>query len=132
MKRDSDLICRVDVTPLLAVMLVLLSIFEVTTSSLQGPRKALELFQAQSAVLQPGAMKDDALRVSVDRGGNVFFNSTRVSPDELHDAIQQGLHATPMAVVYVVVDRRSWYLDVKPALEVIQRAGARRVSFLTE
>jgi biopolymer transport protein ExbD len=70
--------------------------------------------------------------VGVARDGRVYFGTVRITPDEVPDKIRDGLRGGAENWVYLAVDSRARYSDVKAVLDRIREAGVERVSFLVQ
>src|SRR5262249_53359260 len=77
---------------------------------------AVDLPVAKGLRLQSGALREDALKVSVTRDGTIYFRSNKVRAGDLGDAIRSGWEKGAERKVYLSVDGRSRYMD---AAEVI-------------
>ena len=76
---------ELNLIPMIDVMLILLIFFMVATTIKHGEKALpIELPKAEGAVEQRAA--DDLLVIGVDRAGNKYIGSERVTTDALHDA----------------------------------------------
>jgi biopolymer transport protein ExbD len=71
-KRRPSIYPAIDLMPFVGVFFVLLLIFMLTPPS-QGGMSMLDLPKAKSARLQPGAVREDAIRIMVARDGRCYF-----------------------------------------------------------
>ena len=92
----------------------------------------VDLPSALHQTLQPNGEAEDAIKISIDRDGRVFFRDMRVLPEGLpgfiHDALRDGSEKK----AYLAIDSRSKFADTTLVVEQIGKAGIRNVSFLTE
>jgi biopolymer transport protein ExbD len=79
-----------------------------------------------------GALRDDALRLAVTRDGNLYLGRERINPGELPDQLRDGVRSGAENRVYLLVDSRIKYAEIKPVLDEIGLAGVKNISFLTE
>jgi len=125
---------EINVVPYIDVMLVLLIIFMITAPLLtQGvkvdlPKAGAEPLEAQQ--IQP-------LVLSVDRAGRLYLNvggNPQVAIDEETVAARAtaALSRNPETQVLVKADNAVAYGRVVQAMVILQRAGARKVGFITE
>jgi biopolymer transport protein TolR len=122
---------RINVTPMVDVMLVLLIIFMVITPLLRpGPK--VELAKATNPLQMPDADKEDALLVAINRDGQVFLGNEKISPTELtqrvRDRIAGGAHRT----AFVKADARCHYGAVAEVVDNVRSAGVSELGLLTE
>jgi biopolymer transport protein TolR len=132
--RGRRLMAEINVVPYIDVMLVLLIIFMITAPLLtQGvkvdlPKAGAEPLEAQR--IQP-------LVLSVDRAGRLYLNigaKPEAALDEETVAVRAtaALRRSPEMQVLVKADNAVAYGRVVQAMVILQRAGARKVGFITE
>jgi biopolymer transport protein TolR len=125
---------EINVVPYIDVMLVLLIIFMITAPLLtQGvkvdlPKAGAEPLEAQK--LQP-------LVLSVDRQGRLYLNigsapSAPLDEETLAARATAALRREPQVQVLVKADTAVAYGRVVQAMVILQRAGARKVGFITD
>jgi biopolymer transport protein ExbD len=131
-KRQSKYYCWMDVSGLLAVALVLLVIYMLIPGVTRPyHRSAIDWIASRHSRRLPLAIREDALRVVIVRDGQMYFGRERINPGELQERLRDGVRAGAEDRVYLMVDSRTKYGDVKPALNEISLTGVRNVSFLT-
>jgi biopolymer transport protein TolR len=122
-----------DVSALLAVSLVIFIVLAIRPVEGTGRHGVgVDLFQSIHSRLIRPAIREDALRVALTRDGKVYFGSSRIFSYELPDRLRDGVHAGAEDRVYLLVDSRSKYGELKPVLDEIGLAGIKSISFLTE
>ncbi|HUN26619.1 MAG TPA: protein TolR [Steroidobacteraceae bacterium] len=131
--RGRRLMGEINVVPYIDVMLVLLIIFMVTAPMLtQGVK--VELPRAGAEALPENS---HPLVLSIDEQGRLYLN-VGGSP---HEAIDEttlevrtaaALRRDPALSVLLKADYRISYGRVMSAMVILQRAGARRVGFVSE
>jgi biopolymer transport protein ExbD len=126
---DDAVLGRINTTPLVDVMLVLLIIFLITIPVVTtSVRLSLPQERVQQRQTQPGAVI-----LSVDRQGHVFWYDTPVrSADELTRRLRAIAIATPQPEVQIRGDAAARYEGIGRVMAACQRAGIVRVSFITE
>jgi biopolymer transport protein ExbD len=85
----------------------------------------------QHATMQPGAVQDDSLIVTVTRDGTVYLLNTRILPADLPNAIRDLANGSTEKTIYVNADARAKYGDVKVVLDQIRQSGLQNITFLT-
>jgi biopolymer transport protein TolR len=134
--RKRRLMGEINVVPYIDVMLVLLIIFMVTAPMLSQGIK-VELPDAGAEPLEPDLQKMDPLILSVDAAGS-FYISVGDDKDKPQDATrilklaQIVLKKNPETPVLVKADERVEYGRVISGMVLLQRAGARKIGFLTD
>ena len=93
---------------------------------------AVDLALTSSASAEPKAVRENAMTVMVTRNGSVYFRNTKIGPDDLPHQIREAVHGGAEKRVYLKVDARTKYGDVKAVEDQIDAAGIRDVTFLVE
>jgi biopolymer transport protein TolR len=135
--RGRRLMGEINVVPYIDVMLVLLIIFMVTAPLLaQGVK--VELPKAAAQPLDPELLKNsNPLVLSIDREGRMYLNvgaNPRLALTEqlLELRTAAALRRTPDVPVLLKADYRIEYGRVMNAMVILQRAGAKKVGFVSE
>ena len=128
---------EINVVPYIDVMLVLLIIFMVTAPMLtQGIN--VNLPEAAAQPLDQDLIRDNQpLVLSVDVDGQLFLNvgngeAEPREPNQIVSLASAVLRRRPDLPVLVKADERVAYGRVITAMVLLQRAGARKVGFLTD
>jgi biopolymer transport protein TolR len=131
-KRQSNYYCWMDHSALLAVSLVILVAFMLNPQIVEGRhRGGADLAKSAHSRLMPFAIREDALRMAVSRDGRVYFGSFGTSYGQLSAQLRNGVRAGAEDRVYLLVDSRAKYIDVKRVLKEIGLSGVKNISFLT-
>ena len=128
-RRNATRFTQIELSGLLAVCVVLLIVFLVSSSP---PHHSLpvDMAVASHAVPMPDAEKEDAITVMIARDGRVYFRNYRTTLDDLPRAIEEAVRDGSERKVYVKADARARYSDVKATIDEIRLAGIREVVFL--
>jgi biopolymer transport protein TolR len=135
--RGRRLMGDINVVPYIDVMLVLLIIFMITAPLLtQGVK--VDLPKAGAEPLDPEMLKNSIpLVLSVDRSGALYLNKA-ANPQVALDADTVGslaaaeLRRNPDLPVLVKADNHVEYGSVVRAMVILQKAGAKKVGFITD
>lgn len=122
---------RINVTPMVDVMLVLLIIFMVITPLLQ-PGPMVQLPKANNPLQMPDADKDDALLVAINRDGQLFLGNEKIKPADLTQKIRNGVVGRTDKTVFVKADARTHYRAVAGVVDDIRSAGVSELGLLTD
>ena len=133
LRRGRRLMGEINVVPYIDVMLVLLIIFMVTAPMLsQGIE--VDLPQAAAEPIQPDDL--EPLVLSVDPAGEMYLNlgdpQQALAADRLLELAAASLRREPERPVLVKADRAVPYGRVVEGMVLLQRAGARKVGFVTD
>lgn len=90
-----------------------------------------DLPTAEHASSEDGALQNDALTVTITRDGSVYFHSIHVSREDLPDMIREEVRGGAKNTVYLNVDSRAKYGDIKAVLDCIHETGISNITFLT-
>ena len=123
-----DVMNEINMTPLVDVMLVLLIIFIITVPVMKHAVN-VDLPQASS---QREEVKPETLNLSVDASGNYFINESRVSDADLPRLLQAEAARQPQPDLHIRGDKAVRYERVAQAMAAAQRAGVRKIGFITE
>ena len=132
--RRNELLCRLDPAPFAAIVFAILYLFlgPLGTTDVPIHKWNVDLATMQHTRNLPKANREDAIWITLRRDGSVFFQNSRVHPDQLpkriHDALLNGAEKR----IYLNVDARARYGDVDALLPYIQLSGVEDVSILAE
>jgi biopolymer transport protein ExbD len=83
------------------------------------------------AVLQPRARREDVIRISGYRDGQIYFRNTRVTGNDLADLITAAVEKGGEKKIYLAADTRVRNRDFELALDQFRIAGITSVAILT-
>ena len=126
---DSDEVMNeINMTPLVDVMLVLLIIFIITVPVMKHSVN-VDLPQASN---QPENIQPETARLSADASGQYHWNEALLSDDELTPRLQAEAAKEPQPELHIRGDKAVRYERVAQAMAAAQRAGVRKIGFVTE
>jgi biopolymer transport protein ExbD len=128
--RPSQFLNGIDFWVFPIVLVVLLMIFVVVPNPY--PRTAVDLAQTEQATKMPGALREDAMLITVSRDGNVFFGTKQIRYSELPASIRDSVRRGSEKKVYLKVDARAKYGDAAKVIDQIRQAGIQDVGIITE
>jgi len=118
---------ELNVTPLLDLAFVLLIIFIITTPLLeQGIQVNLPTASKSKTEVNPKSVRT----ISVDRGGNIFFDKNRLNLHELQAALTLWKHSDPEASAVLRFDRDLKVQEVVQIFDALEHAGISRTAIL--
>ena len=123
---------RINVTPFVDVMLVLLIVFMIA-APLLSIGIPIELPKSDDSVSLPADQQ--ILTVSVTKEGRVFLQDTEVDIDELRQQLQarhQAQNNNDVGSIYVRGDSQAQYGVMAEIIAIVKASGFRRVGFITE
>lgn len=126
---DSDqMLSEINMIPFIDVMLVLLIIFIITVPVINHAVK-VDLPQASH---QKAVDKPENVRLTVDAGGDYFWNDVPVADAELEQYLLSAAAQTTQPELHIRADKDVRYERVALAMAAAQRAGLSRIGFITE
>lgn len=114
----------INITPMVDVVLVLLIIFMATAPLIQ--KRAVNVNLPKSAMGQKKATATLQLYFTADR--QVLIESVKVTPEGLETALKERLRLDPAMDVSVAADKTVPYGEVVGLLDVVRRAGVKKVA----
>jgi len=123
-----DVMNEINMTPLVDVMLVLLIIFIITVPVMKHSVE-VDLPRASS---RPEDAKPETVRLSVDAQGGYYWNESRIEDRDLERMLKDAAMKNPQPELHIRGDKAVRYERVAQALSAAQRAGLRKIGFITE
>jgi len=125
---ETEVMNEINMTPLVDVMLVLLIIFIITVPVLTHSVK-VDLPRADNT---PNELKPETVNLAVNAEGNIYWNETQITMEELDLRLATEANKQPQPEVHIRGDRKVDYEHVIKAMAAVQRAGILKLGFVTE
>ena len=126
---DADEVMNeINMTPLVDVMLVLLIIFIITVPVMKHSVNV----DLPRATNQPELVKPETVRLSVAADGSYHWNGQAIGDEELAARLQAEGGKTPQPDLHIRGDKEVRYERVAQAMAAAQRAGVRKIGFVTD
>lgn len=126
---DTDEVMNeINMTPLVDVMLVLLIIFIITVPVMKHA-VPVDLPRASN---EREVVKPETIRLSVMADGKYFWNESGISDEELEPRLQAEARKNPQPDLHIRGDKDVRYERVAQAMSAAQRAGVRKIGFVTD
>jgi biopolymer transport protein ExbD len=126
---EGELNSTINTTPLVDVMLVMLIIFLITVPVVVQSVPV----DLPKAVNVPTQTKPENIVIVVDKDGQVYWNLTPIADNRaLLDRLKDAAQLRPQPEVHIRGDRRARYEHVGKVMLACQKAGIRKVGFITE
>ena len=126
---DADEVMNeINMTPLVDVMLVLLIIFIITVPVIKHAVN-IDLPRASNEKVLD---KPENIRLSVDADGAYFWNETPVKDADFEQRLASAAAQEPQPELHIRGDKAVRYERVALAMAAAQRAGVRKIGFITE
>jgi biopolymer transport protein ExbD len=92
----------------------------------------VDLAKVNHPIPLPGANREDALRINIQRNGSISLGYERVTLNGFTGRVREGLALGAERKVYIRADARAYYGNVRGVLSAIRAAGVEKVAFLTD
>ncbi|WCM90149.1 ExbD/TolR family protein [Acidovorax sp. NCPPB 3576] len=126
---DADEVMNeINMTPLVDVMLVLLIIFIITVPVMKHA-VPVDLPRASN---QREDVKPETIRLSVTADGKYHWNELTIGDEELEPRLKAEAVKDPQPDLHIRGDKEVRYERVAQAMSAAQRAGVRKIGFVTE
>src|SRR5574337_525060 len=119
---------EINMTPLVDVMLVLLIIFIITVPVMKHA-VPVDLPRASN---EREVVKPETIRLSVTADGKYHWNESSISDAELEPRLQAEARKDPQPDLHIRGDKDVRYERVAQAMSAAQRAGVRKIGFVTD
>ena len=132
--KPSNLIASINMSGFLSILIVLFYLVQASelTPRCDLCRIAADVPHVSHPTTLRNANREDAMTLTIERDGSVFFGFDRVLRDQLPNKIRQGLTGGAEKKVYIRADARAKYGTVKEALDGIRDAGIENVAFFAD
>ncbi len=128
MEDSDEVMNEINMTPLVDVMLVLLIIFMITIPVMKHTVN-VDLPVASNT---PQVIKPETVRLSVDAQGLYYWNEAQVEEAALSGLLQAEAAREPQPELHIRGDKAVRYERVASVMASAQRAGLRKIGFVTE
>ena len=128
MEEIDDVMNEMNMTPLVDVMLVLLIIFIITVPVMKHAVN-IDLPRATNIVQDT---RPETIRLSVNADGAYFWNEQKIEDAKLPALLKSGAAKSPQPDLHIRADKAVRYERVAGALAEAQKAGIRKIGFITE
>ena len=126
---DADEVMNeINMTPLVDVMLVLLIIFIITVPVMKHA-VPVDLPRASN---EREVIKPETIRLSVTADGKFHWNESTISDDDLEPRLRVEAQKDPQPDLHIRGDKDVRYERVAQAMSAAQRAGVRKIGFVTD
>jgi biopolymer transport protein ExbD len=125
---SDEVMNEINMTPLVDIMLVLLVIFIITIPVMQHAVN-IDLPRASNQV---NTAKPETIRLDVDASGAYFWNDAPIQESDLVAKLTAAAAAEPQAELHIRGDRAVRYERVARVMAAAQRAGVKKIGFITE
>jgi biopolymer transport protein ExbD len=127
------LFSNVDTTAFTSILVVLIITVLVFAGMSYNPHHgvSVDLPNVSHSVAMRGALRDDAMKITILRDGKVYFGADRIWSSDLARRISERLKDRAVErKIYISADMRARWSDVENVLDGVRSAGILEVAFL--
>jgi biopolymer transport protein ExbD len=120
---------RIELTPMIDVVFLLLIFFMISTTFIDTPGIAVKLPESSASTIDK---TPEEVEVALSREGDVYLRGERVSPAELAERLR-GYDARAAAMTFVLrADEQALHGRVVQIMDIAREAGFGRLAMATE
>jgi biopolymer transport protein ExbD len=119
---DNSIGARIELTPLIDMVFLLLIFFLVATTFHQTEREMQIALPVASSSAPISAMMQELI-VNVDVDGRIIVGGQQVASDDLRSMVSRAVEVNPEQKVTVRGDRRTAYANIVTVLDICKGAG---------
>ncbi|QNP49359.1 ExbD/TolR family protein [Diaphorobacter aerolatus] len=125
---SDDVMNEINMTPLVDVMLVLLIIFIITVPVIKHA-VPVDLPRASNT---EEVIKPETIRLSITEDGKFHWNELDIGDEELEPRLATEAAKEPQPDLHIRGDKNVRYERVAMAMSAAQRAGVKKIGFVTD
>ena len=126
--KSQRVLCEINVTPFVDVMLVLLVIFMVTAPMMQQGLK-VDLPEAKNTGLQ---VPDDPFILVIKKSGKIYIGTAEIPLKKLKPKLANIFKARKSKQIYIHADKKAYYGFVAEAMGEVRSAGLDQINLVTK
>ena len=123
-----DVMHEINMTPLVDVMLVLLIIFIITVPVMKHA-VPVDLPRASN---ERERIRPETIRLTITADGKYHWNDSDIGDEQLEPRLREQARKEPQPDLHIRGDKDVRYERVAQALAAAQRAGVRKIGFVTD
>ena len=127
-------ILKIDVTAFASVMVVLVFTLMVLDLTRTRPHDGFSptLPKVADPVAMPGALREDAVTVTIRRDGRIYLGLDESTTDQLPAELERQFRGGSEQKAYIRADARAQYGSVKDVLDAVRAVGIEKIGFFAE
>lgn len=120
---------RIDLTPMVDVVFLLLIFFMISTTFVESPGISIKLPEASS---QPVEREPQELKIYLTRGGDVYYLDQKISIAEYKELLAEHRSNAANTTVLLMADQESRHGKVVTLMDLARDAGYVKLAIATE
>jgi biopolymer transport protein ExbD len=127
-REGKNLIVRIDISPLVDVVFLLVIFFAVSTTFIEMSGLKLSLPQSSSIAEK----KSEEITVFLTEKGEILYGETKVNRAELAEKLKDDLEISENKFVIIKADEKARHGDVVMIMDTAKNAGAEGMTIATK
>ncbi|RLA81135.1 MAG: biopolymer transporter ExbD [Deltaproteobacteria bacterium] len=120
---------RIELTPLVDMVFLLLIFFMLSTTFVVSPGIKVDL---PKATKEKVFREKRELKVTITKDNKVYLNGRRIKPKELERAFRERAKKAPQTLVIIRADARALHGKVVEVMDMAKTAGLHRLAIATQ
>ena len=120
---------RIDLTPMVDVVFLLLIFFMISTTFVESPGISIKLPESSAQTVE---REPKEIKVYLSREGDVFYRDKKISLDDFKAVLADHRSASDMTTVLLLADQESRHGKVVTLMDLARDAGFTKLAIATE
>ena len=120
---------RIDLTPMVDVVFLLLIFFMISTTFVESPGISIKLPEASS---QPVEREPKEIKISLSRDGDIYYRDRKISIDDYKKLLTEHRSDVKNTTVLLLADKESKHGRVVTLMDLARDAGFVKLAIATE
>ena len=120
---------RIDLTPMVDVVFLLLIFFMISTTFVESPGISIELPEASS---QPVEREPQELKISLSRDGDIYYQDRKISIADYRELLAENRSNAENTTILLLADKESRHGKVVTLMDLARDAGFVKLAIATE
>jgi biopolymer transport protein ExbD len=120
---------RIDLTPMVDVVFLLLIFFMISTTFVESPGISIKLPESSAQTVD---REPKEIKVYLSREGDIFYRDHKITLDEYRGVLAEHQSAAAMTTVLLLADQDSRHGKVVTLMDLARDAGYTKLAIATE
>ncbi len=120
---------RIDMTPMVDVVFLLLIFFMISTTFVESPGISIKLPEASSQTVD---REPKEIKIYLSSAGDIFYQDKKISIDEFRELLAEHQSAADQTTILLLADQESRHGKVVTLMDLARDAGFVKLAIATE
>lgn len=120
---------RIDLTPMVDVVFLLLIFFMISTTFVESPGISIKLPESSAQTVE---REPQEIKIYLSREGDIFFKDQKISLEEYRGVLAKHQGNAEQTTVLLLADQESRHGKVVTLMDIARDAGFTRLAIATE